>query len=67
MLAVFLPVALIAIAIRIGENTKAISLIQLPLTFIHVARRVYQTTVTLAHATGPLALIDRPIFVLDCT
>ena len=66
MLAVLLPVPLVAIAVRIGENAKAIRLVQLPFTFIGVSRWVDQATVPLAHPVDPLALIDGPIRVLDC-
>ena len=66
MLAVLLPVSLIAIAVRIGENAKAVRFVQLPFTFISVSRWVDQATVPLAHTIGPLALIDRPVCILDC-
>ena len=66
MLAVLLPVSLVAIAVRICKNAKAIRLVQLPFTFIGVSCWVDQATVPLAHTVDPLALIDGPIRVLDC-
>ena len=67
MLAVLSPIALIAISIQIGENAKPIGLIQLPITFIHVTRRVYQATVPFAHTMGKLSLINRTVCILDRT